>query len=327
MGVFLSILFGFVPMFLYAAFLYWMDRYEKEPKRLLRNIFIWGAVVSAGGAFFINTVLGLGIYAATGSASATELATSTLIAPIVEEGLKGFAVILVFLYYRSEFDSIVDGIIYASVAALGFAATENSYYIYNYGFAQNGYSGLFQIALLRSVVVGWQHPFFTSFFGIGLAWARMTRNGMIKLLAPVFGLGAAITAHSLHNALASLDNGLLCSFGTLLDWSGWIIMGIFFVIMVNNERSLLVQHLAEEVQLGTITPLQYQVACSPVRSSRKRLHAWSTQNHRVVNQFFDLCGELAHKKGQYLRFGEEKGNLEAIQKLREELSGLSPNIY
>ena len=68
-----SILFGFVPMFFFAFFIYWLDRYEKEPKALLTTVFFWGVIVAAGGAFIINTVLGVGVYLFTGSEVATEL--------------------------------------------------------------------------------------------------------------------------------------------------------------------------------------------------------------------------------------------------------------
>ena len=47
MGILASIFFGFVPMFLFAGFVYWIDRYEKEPKLLLGGVFIWGAVIAS----------------------------------------------------------------------------------------------------------------------------------------------------------------------------------------------------------------------------------------------------------------------------------------
>jgi RsiW-degrading membrane proteinase PrsW (M82 family) len=59
MGIILSLFFGFVPMFIFALFIYWIDRYEKEPWFLLGIVFIWGAVVAAGSAFILNTILGM----------------------------------------------------------------------------------------------------------------------------------------------------------------------------------------------------------------------------------------------------------------------------
>lgn len=133
--------FGFVPMFLSAAFVNWLDRYEKEPKLLLGAAFLWGVIVAGGGAFILNTVFGIGIYVLTGSEGAAEFGTTSIIAPIIEEGLKGLAVLAVFFLFRHEFDSILDGIVYASITAMGFAAIENVLYIYRNGFLDNGWEG------------------------------------------------------------------------------------------------------------------------------------------------------------------------------------------
>ena len=67
MALIASLFFGLVPMFLFAAFVFWLDRYEKEPKALLGATFFWGMVIAAGGAFIINTAFGIGIYIFTGS--------------------------------------------------------------------------------------------------------------------------------------------------------------------------------------------------------------------------------------------------------------------
>ena len=117
MGLIVSGIIGFGTALLFAWILYWLDRYEKEPILLLGGVFLWGAVVAAGSAFIINTVLGLGIAVFTGSETATDLATGSIVAPLVEESLKGMAVLIVFLIFRREFDSVLDGIIYAGVAA------------------------------------------------------------------------------------------------------------------------------------------------------------------------------------------------------------------
>ena len=45
--------------------------------------------------------------------------------------MKGMAVFGVFFFLKREFDGVVDGVIYATFAALGFAATENIIYYAN----------------------------------------------------------------------------------------------------------------------------------------------------------------------------------------------------
>src|ERR1041384_2014156 len=178
-----ALFFGFVPMFLFAAFVNWLDRYEKEPKLLLGAAFLWGMVIAAGGAFILNTAFGIGIYVLTGSEGTAEFGTTSIIAPIIEEGLKGLAVLAVFYMVRSEFDSILDGIVYASITAMGFAAIENVLYIYRNGFLESGWEGFWTLVVIRVFLVSGMHPFFTSFTGIGLAVSRLSRNGLIKFVA------------------------------------------------------------------------------------------------------------------------------------------------
>ena len=44
------------------------------------------------------------IYALTGSEGAAEFGTTSIVAPIIEEGLKGLAVLIVFFLFRKEFE-------------------------------------------------------------------------------------------------------------------------------------------------------------------------------------------------------------------------------
>ena len=44
---FVSIIAAIVPMLIYPLFLYWMDRYEKEPLSLLGAAFFWGFIPAA----------------------------------------------------------------------------------------------------------------------------------------------------------------------------------------------------------------------------------------------------------------------------------------
>ena len=100
MGVLISIIAGVLPMAFYAWILYYLDRYEREPSKLLIGVFLWGSVIAAGAAFLINSITSSGIYFLTQSEFATQLTISTLVAPVVEETLKGAAVLIVFLFFR-----------------------------------------------------------------------------------------------------------------------------------------------------------------------------------------------------------------------------------
>ncbi len=319
-----ALFFGFVPMFLFAAFVNWLDRYEKEPKLLLGAAFVWGMVIAAGGAFILNTAFGIGIYALTGSEGAAEFGTTSISAPIIEEGLKGLAVLIVFLMFRKEFDSILDGIVYAAITAMGFAAVENVLYIYRNGYVENGWQGFWTLVVVRVFVVGWMHPFFTSFTGIGLAIARMNRNIIVKILAVPGGYIAAVAAHAFHNTFSGLiGGGAGFLLGTFIDFLGYAVMLVFIIWMIVSERNMLKRNLREEVTSGRITQQQYNTAASFFQTG-VHLAALTSGTFRTTSRFYQVCGELAHKKEQLAKLGDEGGNQMIVEQLRAELTQLAP---
>lgn len=325
MALLVSIILSFGGSFLFAYLLYWLDRYEKEPLPLLGGVFLWGAVVAAAGAFVLNTLLALVLYIFTGSEGvATELGLGSLIAPAIEETLKGVAVLIVFLVFRREFDSVLDGIIYAGIVALGFSATENAYYMMNYGYQENGWSGLFRLAFVRMVLVGWQHPFYTAFTGVGLALARLSRRWVGRLGAPLLGLSLALFTHAIHNGLAIVSQNIWIV--AFFDWNGWLFMVGVLLWATYQESRYLRKHLWPEVQAGVISARHYQTASSAWLQMTARISSLCRGNLVKTSRFYQLCGELAHKKQQLLAVGEEDGNLAIIQNLRAELARLAPSV-
>jgi RsiW-degrading membrane proteinase PrsW (M82 family) len=316
--------FGFVPMFLSAAFVNWLDRYEKEPKILLSGAFLWGVLIAGGGAYILNTAFGIGIYVLTGSEGAAEFGTTSIVAPIIEEALKGLAVLAVFLMFYKEFDSVLDGIVYAGITAMGFAAIENVLYIYRNGFQESGWEGFWTLVFIRVLLVGWMHPFFTAFTGIGLAVARLSRITLVKLIAVPAGYTVAVLSHAFHNTFSSLIGGgggfLL---GLLADYFGYAVMLAFIIWMIIHERNILKRQLVEEVKNGLISPQQYTSAISFFRTNTL-LSALTSGTFRQTTRFYQVCGELAHKKEQLVKLGEERGNTNIITQLRGELIQLAP---
>jgi RsiW-degrading membrane proteinase PrsW (M82 family) len=324
MGILASILAGVLPMAFYAWILYYVDRYEKEPVRLLFGVFAWGGLVAAGVAFFINTLSSSGLYYLTGNEFATQLTVSTLIAPVVEETLKGLAVLVVFLVFRNEFDSLLDGLVYAGITALGFAATENSWYIYQYGFLENSWDGLVGMTLVRSILVGWQHPFYTAFIGIGFAFSRRSREAIWRWFAPIAGWILAISFHLLHNLFASLLRSKAgFTFATIWDWSGYLGLAIFIIVLIKREQRWMKAYLASELDGEILTKHQYEIACSAWKQGWTSFRALFYGEYRQVRRFYQLCGDLMHKKRQLIRHGDELGTVLEIQRLRSELKSLA----
>jgi len=316
--------FGFVPMFVFAAFVNWLDRYEKEPKVLLGATFIWGVVIAGGGAYILNTAFGIGVYLLTGSEGAADFGTTSISAPIIEEALKGLAVLVVFFLFRKEFDSILDGIVYGAITAMGFAAIENVLYIYRNGFQEAGWEGFWTLVFVRVLLVGGMHPFFTSFTGIGLAVSRISRNAAVKILAVPAGYITAVLLHAFHNTFSSLIGGAGGFFiGLFADYFGFAIMFVFIIWVISRERNILKRQLVEEVHNGLMSQKQYTSAMSFFQTN-VHLAALTSGSYRATARFYQVCGELAHKKEQLAKLGDEKGNTKIIEQLRAELVQLAP---
>ena len=192
------------------AFL-WLDRFEAEPKPMLLFALAWGAFVAAAGALVINTtsILFLGNVVPDGVTAAT-----IVVAPIVEESLKGLAVLIIALWRRHHFDGIVDGIVYAGICAAGFACAENILYL-GRAFNEDGGRGVVAVFFLRAVVGPFAHPLFTICTGIGLGIAVTTRRAGMRLLAPLVGLLLAIMLHAIWNLSAVAGGGFLVRYVVL----------------------------------------------------------------------------------------------------------------
>lgn len=327
----LAVLLSFIPAFFYAYIIYWFDRYEKEPLLILGGVFIWGAVVATIGAVIASVILEFGIYLVTQSESITDLSGGSIVAPVVEESLKGFAVLIVFLLFRKEFDSYLDGIVYAGITALGFAATENVLYLYFGGFVEGGLPGLFALFFLRVILGGWNHPVYTAFIGIGLAMTRLKRNTSIKIIAPIVGWFIGVTIHGLHNTMAvvlgnSLGLGGLVA-TIIVDWISWLLMLGIIIWAIFREKDWIKTYLQEEVETGLISQEQFKVACSSWSQTALRVRALFSGRYRTISRFYQLCSELAQKKHQLHTFGEEKNNSVIIEGLRAELTQLAPNVH
>jgi RsiW-degrading membrane proteinase PrsW (M82 family) len=325
-GILLSILAGLIPMVIYALALVFFDRYEKEPPLLMIGVFLWGAIVAAGASLILNTIFGISLFAVTGDEALAMGGMAVISAPLIEETVKGLAVVGVVLFFRHEFDSLLDGVIYGSLVGFGFAATENINYIFT-GFAEAGLGGLIFLTIIRAIVIAFIHPTFTSLTGVGLAVGRLS-HGALRYIAPALGYFGAIAAHAFHNLLASLGSPLLCLAGSVLDWLGFLAMFIFILVLVWREGKIVRDHLREEVALGTLSEQQLAAAGSVTGQMAAHLSALSSGRGGRTSKFYDLCGELAFKKYQLARMGpgRERNAQAAIEKLRGEVAALSKGV-
>lgn len=113
------------PVLICLCYIYFRDKYEKEPYRLLITGVLYGALMTFPIVKCENL---LALYTPTGGVVAEALFSAFVVAAFVEESFK--FVILYFLVYRNKnFNERFDGIVYAVFISLGFAGYENIMYV------------------------------------------------------------------------------------------------------------------------------------------------------------------------------------------------------
>lgn len=194
----LPILGAALPAALWLVLFYRSDRYSPEPKKLVARTFLIGAVVGAAIAFSLKGMpFKVGV-----------LFAPVFLAPVLEETAK-FLCVRWTVYHRSEFDEPVDGIVYATAAALGFAMTENILYVLE-GWTAGGAALGSYILAGRAVLSVPAHAVFSSMWGFALGWSK-GRKGLKPVLMVSAGLIASMVLHGLFNYLTgeNLFGGLV----------------------------------------------------------------------------------------------------------------------
>jgi RsiW-degrading membrane proteinase PrsW (M82 family) len=321
-GMSLVLIFGIVPMVVYALVLWWFDRYEKEPLGLLIAAFLWGAVPAI--VFSLVTQLALDVpISYFVSPLASDLIGATVIAPVTEEVFKGGALLLLLLFFRKEIDSPLDGIIYGGLVGFGFAAVENVFYFAG-AFAESGLGEFAFLTIFRAFLFGLNHALFTGLTGLGLALARTAPNWLVKIGAPIAGLLLGMTAHGIHNGGVTLGAELYwpCLITLISDWGGAaILFGVMIWASVREQRWI-AAYLADEVEQGTLSQEDYAVTCSYVTRVATRAQALFGGDFRrwqELGHYYRLATELAFNKRRLAHFPAEKDTQARVVQLRRQV--------
>lgn len=330
-----ALMLGFVtatiPVPLYIVLVLWIDRYEAEPLWMLTTAFFWGALIATFFAFLLNTT-SQGIVGALTNANAGEAFAAVISAPIVEETGKAFILFIFFFWKKDEFDGVIDGIVYASMAALGFAMTENILY---YGKAAGDGGGALTLTLIvRGFFAPFSHPLFTSLTGIGLGLARQSTNIAIKILTPIVGLLMAIFMHSIWNGSAVFGgSGIFVLTYLIVMVPAFLILLIVIAFSLRREGQVVRQFLVVDLERGMLTQEEYQQVGSIFGRMGSSFNAFSrsgVKGWRARKRFNQLASELAFLRNRVSRgvhstnqdvLAQEAAYLAALQSLVNELRG------
>lgn len=191
MYILISLIMALAPAFFLLWYFNRQDKAKPEPKGMILKIFLWGVFIIIP-AIIIEIVID-NFYSTLFAASPLLYITakSFIVAGLIEEGLKLW-VVLQFAYKNVNFDEAMDGIVYAIVASLGFAAFENVIYVMGHGI---------EIALLRAFTSVPLHAIAAGIMGYFIGQARFAENSQIEIKLILRGLIYAVLIHGLYDFL------------------------------------------------------------------------------------------------------------------------------
>ena len=171
------------------------DRANPEPRRYLWRMFLLGALVTIPALFIEFTVALFFPYTAPVLNSATIIGALLIVAPVEE--LAKFLVVWAGVYRNRAFDERLDGVIYAVVAALGFATVENVLVVIGSG------AGILPLRLVTATLL---HALASGIAGYFLGLAKFSQDRRRARRQVIQGLVIAMVLHGLYDFIAISDS-------------------------------------------------------------------------------------------------------------------------
>lgn len=200
------------PSMIIIAYVYFKDKFEREPWTLLLKNFMLGATLSVLLTFVIGGLLTKYLPTLESSSILDMFIKAFFVVAFVEEFSK-YLIVRFFAQKNKEFNEPYDGIVYAVAVSMGFATLENVLYVYSYGF---------ETGVFRAFTAVPAHATFAILMGYYMGKAKFSEN---RFLLNVTGLLVATLFHGAYDfflfinfipgiaigAFASLFVGLLLS--------------------------------------------------------------------------------------------------------------------
>jgi RsiW-degrading membrane proteinase PrsW (M82 family) len=128
------LLLAIAPVTIVILYIYFKDKYEKEPIGVLTKSFLLGATVSIFLTFILGYIASIFISVTDTKSVLQQFLKAFFVVALVEEFSK-YLIVRFYAQKNKEFNEPFDGIVYAVMVSMGFAALENILYTFQYGVA------------------------------------------------------------------------------------------------------------------------------------------------------------------------------------------------
>jgi len=308
-GAIMSMFLACFPLALVFGCLVWVGKWNSKPWGLRIAAFVWGG---AGAVLLVlltttlvNKILG---------APTTELISSSIQAPFIEEFSKGIAILVIALFLRKNINGPIDGIIYIASIAAGFAFTENILYLSS-SYAQHGMQGITQTFFLRAVMSPFAHVVFSLPMGLMVGLARSRGLSRVKLILLWFAIyPLSVTLHGLWNAsstvLTSSESWFL--FYGLLEFPLFAIAVVVVILLRVQEAKLTFRRLTEYGHAGWFTAMEVDTFATWAGRKNAMLWAKGKSPHagEIMREITEGVVDLSYNREHIIR---SNGNNELFQ--------------
>ncbi|MFD2566278.1 PrsW family intramembrane metalloprotease [Pseudotenacibaculum haliotis] len=154
------------PSMIIIAYIYFKDKFEKEPWKLLVKNFFLGATVSIALTFAIGYLLGQILPPLSEKSIMDMFIKAFFVVALVEEFSK-YIIVRNFAQKNKAFNEPFDGIVYAVMVSMGFATLENVLYVYAYGL---------ETGIFRAFTAVPAHATFAILMGYFMGKAKFSKN-------------------------------------------------------------------------------------------------------------------------------------------------------
>ncbi|MFI1771517.1 PrsW family intramembrane metalloprotease [Thalassobellus citreus] len=186
------LLVAIAPVVVVILYIYYKDKYEKEPKRLLLYNFLLGAIVSIIITTIFYYIFDIVLPLTDYESIFQQFIKAFFVVGFSEEFSK-YIIVYYFAQRNKAFNEPFDGIVYAVMVSMGFAATENISYV-----LQGGY----ETALLRAFTAVPAHATFGILMGYYMGKAKFSNN---KTILNISGLLLATLFHGAYDFFLFID--------------------------------------------------------------------------------------------------------------------------
>ena len=187
------LLLAIAPSMIIIAYVYFKDKFEREPWLLLLKNFFLGATVSVGLTFALGKFVG-GFFPELDRTSYMDMFIKAFIVVALIEEFSKYVIVRFVAQRNKEFDEPFDGIVYAVMVSMGFATLENVLYVFSYGF---------ETGLWRAFTAVPAHATFGILMGYFMGKAKFSNH---RFLLNLLGLFAAVLFHGAYDFFLFIDS-------------------------------------------------------------------------------------------------------------------------